>query len=116
MDGASKFVKGDAVAGILILAINILGGITIGVAQYSLSLGEAASLYTILSIGDGLVAQIPSLLLSICTSIIVTRVSSSGSMSEHIGGQISIPQAWYPVAVVIGIMGLVPGMPSVLFL
>ena len=116
MDGASKFVKGDAVAGILILAINILGGITIGVAQYSLSLGEAASLYTILSIGDGLVAQIPSLLLSIGTAIIVTRVSSSGSMSEHIGGQISIPQAWYPVAVVIGIMGLVPGMTSVLFL
>ena len=116
MDGASKFVRGDAVAGILILAINILGGITIGVAQYSLSLGEAASLYTILSIGDGLVAQIPSLLLSIGTAIIVTRVSSSGSMSEHIGGQISIPQAWYPVAVVIGIMGLVPGMPSVLFL
>jgi flagellar biosynthesis protein FlhA len=116
MDGASKFVKGDAVAGILILAINILGGITIGVAQYSLSLGEAASLYIILSIGDGLVAQIPSLLLSIGTAIIVTRVSSSESMSEHIGGQISIPQAWYPVAVVIGIMGLVPGMPSVLFL
>ena len=116
MDGASKFVKGDAVAGILILAINVLGGITIGVAQYSLSLGEAASLYTILSIGDGLVAQIPSLLLSIGTAIIVTRVSSSGSMSEQIGGQISIPQAWYPVAVVIGIIGLVPGMPSVLFL
>ncbi len=116
MDGASKFVKGDAVAGILILAINVLGGITIGVAQYSLSLGEAASLYTILSIGDGLVAQIPSLLLSIGTAIIVTRVSSSESMSEHIGGQISIPQAWYPVAVVIGIIGLVPGMPSVLFL
>ena len=116
MDGASKFVKGDAVAGILILAINILGGITIGVAQYSLSLGEAASLYTILSIGDGLVAQIPSLLLSIGTAIIVTRVSSSESMSVHIGGQISIPQAWYPVAVVIGIIGLVPGMPSVLFL
>ncbi|WRQ45764.1 flagellar biosynthesis protein FlhA [Rhodobacterales bacterium FZCC0083] len=116
MDGASKFVKGDAVAGILILAINVLGGITIGVAQYSLSLAEAASLYTILSIGDGLVAQIPSLLLSIGTAIIVTRVSSSGALSEHIGGQISIPQAWYPVAVVIGIMGLVPGMPSVLFL
>ena len=116
MDGASKFVKGDVVAGILILAINILGGITIGVAQYSLSLGEAASLYTILSIGDGLVAQIPSLLLSIGTAIIVTRVSSSESMSDHIGGQLSIPQAWYPVAVVIGIMGLVPGMPSVLFL
>jgi len=116
MDGASKFVKGDAVAGILILAINVLGGITIGVAQYSLSLAEAASLYTILSIGDGLVAQIPSLLLSIGTAIIVTRVSSSGALSEHIGGQISIPQAWYPVAVVIGIIGLVPGMPSVLFL
>ena len=116
MDGASKFVKGDAVAGILILAINVLGGITIGVAQYSLSLAEAASLYTILSIGDGLGAQIPSLLLSIGTAIIVTRVSSSGALSGHIGGQISIPQAWYPVAVVIGIMGLVPGMPSVLFL
>lgn len=116
MDGASKFVKGDAVAGILILAINIFGGVAIGMAQHDLSLADASSLYILLAIGDGLVAQIPSLLLAIGTAIIVTRVSSSQAMAEHIGSEIGISQAWYPVAAVIGIIGMVPGMPTGLFL
>ncbi len=116
MDGASKFVKGDAVAGILILAINIIGGVSIGMAQHDLSLADASSLYILLAIGDGLVAQIPSLLLAIGTAIIVTRVSSSQAMAEHIGSEIGISQAWYPVAAVIGIIGMVPGMPTSLFL
>ena len=115
MDGASKFVKGDAVAGILILAINIIGGVSIGMLQHDLSFNDAASLYILLSIGDGLVAQIPSLLLSIATAIIVTRVSSSQAMAEHIGEEISLAQAWFPVAAVLGIIGLVPGMPTALF-
>jgi flagellar biosynthesis protein FlhA len=115
MDGASKFVKGDAVAGILILAINIIGGVSIGMLQHDLSFNDAASLYILLSVGDGLVAQIPSLLLSIATAIIVTRVSSSQAMAEHIGEEISLAQAWFPVAAVLGIIGLVPGMPTALF-
>ena len=115
MDGASKFVKGDAVAGILILAINIIGGVSIGMLQHDLSFNDAASLYILLSVGDGLVAQIPSLLLSIATAIIVTRVSSSQAMAEHIGEEISLAQAWFPVAAVLGILGLVPGMPTALF-
>ena len=115
MDGASKFVKGDAVAGILILAINIIGGVSIGMLQHDLSFNDATSLYVLLSVGDGLVAQIPSLLLSIATAIIVTRVSSSQAMAEHIGEEISLAQAWFPVAAVLGIIGLVPGMPTALF-
>ncbi len=115
MDGASKFVKGDAVAGILILAINIIGGVAIGMLQHDLTLNDASSLYVLLAVGDGLVAQIPSLLLSIATAIIVTRVSSSQAMAEHIGQEISLAQAWYPVAAVVGIIGFVPGMPTVLF-
>ena len=115
MDGASKFVKGDAVAGILILAINVIGGVSIGMLQHDLSFNDAASLYILLSVGDGLVAQIPSLLLSIATAIIVTRVSSSQAMADHIGEEISLAQAWFPVAAVLGIIGLVPGMPTALF-
>ena len=115
MDGASKFVKGDAIAGILILAINIIGGVSIGMLQHDLSFNDATSLYILLSVGDGLVAQIPSLLLSIATAIIVTRVSSSQAMAEHIGEEISLAQAWFPVAAVLGIIGLVPGMPTALF-
>ena len=115
MDGASKFVKGDAIAGILILAINIIGGIAIGVFQHDLSLDDAAGLYVLLAVGDGLVAQIPSLLLAIGTAIVVTRVSTSQHMAEHIGSEIGIAQAWFPVAAVIGTIGLVPGMPTALF-
>ena len=115
MDGASKFVKGDAIAGILILAINLIGGLAIGTMQHDLAVGEAAQLYVLLSIGDGLVAQIPSLLLSIATAIIVTRVSSSQDMAEHIKSEVSMSRAWYPVAGVLGLIGLVPGMPTLLF-
>jgi len=116
MDGASKFVKGDAVAGILILAANILGGIVIGTSQHGLSLGQAAETYVLLSIGDGLVAQIPSLLLSIATAVIVTRVASTQDMAGHIGTQIGMHRAWLPVAAVMAIMGLIPGMPNLLFI
>lgn len=116
MDGASKFVKGDAIAGILILLANILGGIIIGTSQHGLSFGSAAETYVLLSIGDGLVAQIPSLLLSIATAIIVTRVASTQDMAGHIGAQIGLHRAWVPVAAVMGIMGMIPGMPNGLFL
>ncbi len=116
MDGASKFVKGDAIAGILILIANILGGIIIGTSQHGLSFGQAAETYVLLSIGDGLVAQIPSLLLSIATAIIVTRVASTQDMAGHIGAQIGLHRAWVPVAAVMAIMGMIPGMPNGLFL
>ena len=115
MDGASKFVKGDAVAGILILAINVIGGLAIGMLQHDLSVGEASELYILLSIGDGLVAQIPSLLLSIATAIIVTRVSSSQDMAEHIKGEVSMSRSWFPVAGVLALISSVPGMPTILF-
>jgi flagellar biosynthesis protein FlhA len=116
MDGASKFVKGDAIAGILILLANILGGIVIGTSQHGLSFGAAAETYVLLSIGDGLVAQIPSLLLSIATAVIVTRVASTQDMAGHIGSQIGLHRAWVPVAAVLAIMGLIPGMPNLLFI
>ena len=116
MDGASKFVKGDAVAGLLILAINIVGGLIIGIAQHQMAVADAAQSYILLSIGDGLVAQIPSLLLSIATAIIVTRVSSTQDMAQHIGGQVNLSRAWIPTAVVVFILGLVPGMPNQLFI
>ena len=116
MDGASKFVKGDAIAGILILAINVIGGLIIGIAQHDLSIAQAAEFYILLSIGDGLVAQIPSLLLSIATAIIVTRVSSSENMSEHITRQVNLSAAWLPTSLVMLALGLVPGMPNLLFI
>ena len=116
MDGASKFVKGDAVAGILILAINIIGGLIIGMTQHDLGIEEAASNYILLSIGDGLVAQIPSLLLAISTAIIVTRVSTTQDMAKHIGNQISISRAWIPVSGLLLLIGFVPGMPNLLFI
>ncbi|MDB3911091.1 flagellar biosynthesis protein FlhA [Paracoccaceae bacterium] len=116
MDGASKFVKGDAIAGILILAINVIGGLAIGITQHDLPLSIAAENYVILSVGDGLVAQIPGLLLSIATAIIVTRVSSSQDMAQHIASEVSLSRAWFPVAGVLALIGMVPGMPNVLFL
>ena len=116
MDGASKFVKGDAVAGILILAINIIGGLVIGLAQHGLSLDQAAESYILLSIGDGLVAQIPSLMLAIATAIIVTRVSTTQDMAAHIGEQVGLSRAWIPVSAVLLLIGFVPGMPNTLFL
>jgi len=116
MDGASKFVKGDAIAGILILAINIIGGLIIGISQHDLAISDAAETYILLSIGDGLVAQIPSLMLAIATAIIVTRVSSTQNMATHIGKQVSLSRAWLPVSAVLFLIGLVPGMPNFIFL
>jgi flagellar biosynthesis protein FlhA len=116
MDGASKFVRGDAVAGILILAINIIGGLAVGMLQHDLSLSEASTIYVLLTIGDGLVAQIPSLLLSFATAILVTRVTTAESMVEQAGSQLSQPGAIFLSAGVLAILGLVPGMPHFIFL
>ncbi len=117
MDGASKFVRGDAIAGILILFINIIGGFAVGVLQHDLSAGEAANNYVLLTIGDGLVAQIPSLLLSTATAVIVTRVSDSQDMGQQVMSQLfGAPKALIVAASLIGIMGLVPGMPHLVFL
>ncbi|MFK8077134.1 MAG: flagellar biosynthesis protein FlhA [Granulosicoccus sp.] len=117
MDGASKFVKGDAIAGLLVLFINILGGLAVGVGQHGLSFSEAATNYTLLTIGDGLVAQIPSLLLSMGTAVIVTRVSSEEDMGEQISLQLFKDQrALVITALLIGALGLVPGMPNLVFL
>ena len=116
MDGASKFVKGDAIASILILIINIVGGLIIGLTQHDLPVGVAAETYVLLSVGDGLVAQIPSLLLAISTAIIVTRVSATHDMAGNIGKQVSLSRAWFPVAGVLTLIGFVPGMPNFLFL
>ena len=116
MDGASKFVRGDAVAGLLILLINIIGGLAIGLTQHDLSLSEAGRIYTLLTIGDGLVAQIPSLLLSLATAIIVTRVTTSESMTEQAKAQLSNPGAFFVSGGVLILLGLVPGMPHLVFL
>jgi flagellar biosynthesis protein FlhA len=116
MDGASKFVSGDAIAGMLILLINIIGGLAIGMAQHNLSFGEAGRLYVLLTIGDGLVAQIPSLLLSLATAIIVTRVTTSESMTEQAKTQLSNPAALFISSGILLILGLVPGMPHLVFI
>jgi flagellar biosynthesis protein FlhA len=116
MDGASKFVSGDAIAGILILLINVVGGLAIGVLQHNLSFGDAGKLYVLLTIGDGLVAQIPSLLLSLATAIIVTRVTTSESMTEQAVSQISNPSALFISAGILAILGFVPGMPHLVFI
>ncbi len=117
MDGASKFVKGDAVAGLLILAINIIGGVAIGMLQHGLDFGLAMERYALLTIGDGLVAQIPSLLLSTSAAIMVTRVTSSQDMGGQILAQMfSAPKALAIAAGILIILGLIPGMPHVAFL
>lgn len=117
MDGASKFVRGDAVAGILILFINVIGGIIIGVTQAGMTFADASNTFILLSIGDGLVAQIPSLLLSSATAIIVTRTSSSQDMGQQVFGQMfANPRVLYISGGVIGILGLIPGMPNLVFL
>ena len=112
MDGASKFVKGDAVAGILVLLVNIVGGLVIGLASHDMSLAEASDLYILLSIGDALVAQIPALLLSIAAAILVTRNAEERGLSAQIGGQFARASAWWPAAGVMGAMALVPGLPA----
>ncbi|HDY7529903.1 TPA: flagellar biosynthesis protein FlhA [Vibrio vulnificus] len=117
MDGASKFVKGDAIAGILILFINIIGGLSIGMAQYDLGFSDAIKIYTLLTIGDGLVAQIPSLLLSIAAAMMVTRQNTDEDMGEQMLFQMfDNPKALTITAAILGIMGIVPGMPHFAFL
>ena len=116
MDGASKFVKGDAIAGLLILLINILGGMVVGMTQHDLSLSDASAIYILLTVGDGLVAQIPALFLSLATAIVVTRVTTSESMTEQATSQLSKPSALFISAGILAILGLVPGMPAMVFL
>ncbi|MBV1959450.1 MAG: flagellar biosynthesis protein FlhA [Pseudomonadales bacterium] len=117
MDGASKFVRGDAIAGILILVINIVGGLSIGIAQYDLAFADAMQKYSLLTIGDGLVAQIPSLLLSTAAALMVTRVNSAEDMGQQITSQMfSSPRALLVAAIVLIVMGSVPGMPHFAFL
>jgi flagellar biosynthesis protein FlhA len=118
MDGASKFVRGDAVAGLMILFINLLGGLAIGVFQNDLSVADAFQRFALLTIGDGLVAQIPSLLLATAAAIIVTRINNDdGELSGQIGRQLlSTPSVIYTSAIVMLILGLIPGMPTLVFL
>jgi flagellar biosynthesis protein FlhA len=117
MDGASKFVRGDAIAGILILLINMVGGVAIGAFMHDLSFGDAFRQYALLTIGDGLVAQIPALLLSAAAAIIVTRVSDSGDFETQVSSQmLASPQALYSAAGVMLVLGLIPGMPWLSFL
>ena len=117
MDGASKFVRGDAIAGLLILAINLIGGLSIGMLQHELDFNDAMQKYSLLTIGDGLVAQIPSLLLSTAAAIMVTRVSTTQDMSSQVLDQMFLaPKALYIASGILTIMGIVPGMPHFAFL
>jgi flagellar biosynthesis protein FlhA len=116
MDGASKFVKGDAIAGLFIMLINIVGGLFVGMYQHDLDFSTAMEVYIILTIGDGLVAQIPSLLLSVATAIIVTRENDSQEMGHEIRAQLANRKALYITSGILFIMGVVPGMPHVAFL
>lgn len=118
MDGASKFVRGDAVAGILILFVNMIGGLAIGVGQHGMSFADASNRYVLLSIGDGLVAQIPALLLSVASAMVVTRVRGA---TQNIGKQLSTqlfedPKTLLVTASVIGLLGIIPGMPNMVFI
>ena len=117
MDGASKFVRGDAVAGLLILVINIIGGLIVGVAQHDMSFAEAGTTYTLLAIGDGLVAQIPALVISTAAGVIVSRVTTDEDVGGQLTGQLfANPQVLFLTAGVIGAMGMIPGMPNIAFL
>jgi flagellar biosynthesis protein FlhA len=116
MDGSSKFVKGDAIAAILILAANIIGGLILGPVSHGLSIAEAAKTYTLLAIGDALVAQLPALMLSIAAAAIVTRVSSEKDLAGQIGSQFGSPRTWAPVAGILGLLGVLPGMPHMILL
>ena len=117
MDGASKFVRGDAVAGILVLLINMIGGVAIGAFMHDVSFGDAFRLYALLTIGDGLVAQIPALLLSAAAAIIVTRISASGDFEKQVGSQmLASPTVLYGAAGMMFVLGVIPGMPWMTFL
>lgn len=117
MDGASKYVKGDAVAGIMITLINVIGGLIIGVVQHDLSFGEASEVYTLLAIGDGLVAQIPSLIISIAAGMVVSRVANEDDISSQVTNQLlNRPEVLYITGGIIFALGLIPGMPNLVFL
>jgi len=117
MDGASKFVRGDAIAGIIIMLLNIVGGLIVGMAQHDLALADAARVYTLLAIGDGLVAQIPGLIISIAAGLVVTRVSDDRDMGQQFVSQVfSNPKVLAITAGMIGLLGLIPGMPNLVFL
>ena len=116
MDGASKFVKGDAIAALLILGVNIIAGFCLGMLTHDLSAGDSAQTYITLAVGDALVAQVPALLLSIAAAVIVTRVGDSRDLAGQIGGQFSDPRSWLPVSLVLGAVGMIPAMPQSVFL
>ncbi len=117
MDGASKFVRGDAVAGIIIMLLNIIGGLTIGMVQHDMALSDAAQTYTLLTIGDGLVAQIPALIISTAAGMVVSRVSSEQDLNQQLLGQVfAKPQAVFLTAGILALLGIIPGMPHVAFL
>ncbi len=117
MDGASKYVRGDAIAGILITIINIVGGLIVGMLQHDLNFSTAAKNYTLLAIGDGLVAQIPSLIISVAAGIVVSRVANSQDIGTQLTGQLfKNPKVLFVTAGIVGAMGLIPGMPNVAFL
>ncbi|WP_147692537.1 flagellar biosynthesis protein FlhA [Vogesella mureinivorans] len=117
MDGASKFVRGDAMAGILIMVINIVGGLIIGILQHDMAVGDAAETYTLLTIGDGLVAQIPALIISTAAGMVVARVGTEKGLSEQLVSQLfANPTVLYLTAAVIGLLGMIPSMPHMAFL
>ncbi len=116
MDGSSKFVKGDAIAAILILAANIIGGLILGPVSHGMTIAAAAKGYVLLAIGDALVAQLPSLMLSIAAAAIVTRVSSDKDLAGQIGSQFGSARTWTPVAAILGLLGVLPGMPHMVLL
>lgn len=117
MDGASKFVKGDAVAGIVILLINIFGGIIIGMTAHSMTFGDASQSYILLSVGDGIVAQIPGLILSIATGVIITRAGKRESLGEQVRGEFLINSTnFYATASILGVLGIIPAMPQIFLL
>ena len=116
MDGASKFVKGDAIAALLILGVNLIAGFALGMISHGLSAAEAGEFYVTLAVGDALVAQVPALLLSIAAAVVVTRVSDTRDLVGQIGGQFSDARGWLPVALVLGAIGLIPAMPQIVFL
>jgi flagellar biosynthesis protein FlhA len=117
MDGASKYVRGDAIAGIVIMLITIVGGLMIGMLQHDLKFGSAIETYVMLTIGDGLVAQIPSLMISIAAGVIVSRVNTDEDVGQQLTGQLfAKPEVLYLAAGVIGLLGIIPGMPNLVFL
>ena len=117
MDGASKFVRGDAIAGIIITLINIVVGLVVGTVQNNMTISEAAQLYTLLTVGDGLVSQIPAIMISVAAGIVVTRASSKTGLSGDISNQIFLhPKALYICGLLLGIMSLIPGLPTISFI